>query len=142
MSRCGEPFFRQTIASRRTAWLSSALASRCSTERCELTAPGAVAREELERDQRRAAARRALVVEPAREQLDLLAEAELADRAVGDRPLAVVGAPGRPLDLVLPFAPEVGELALVALLREGVGLGGCLGEGQASPFSERGAGPT
>ena len=87
-----------------------------------------VAREQLERDQRRAAAGRALVVEPAREQLDLLAEAELADRAVGDRPLAVVGAARRALDLVLPLAAEVGELALVPRLREGVGLGRCLGE--------------
>ena len=34
-----EPFFRQTIASRRTAWLSSAVASRCSIERAVFTAP-------------------------------------------------------------------------------------------------------
>ena len=101
-----------------------------------------VAREELERDQRRAAAGRALVVEPALEQLDLLAEAELPDRAVGDGAFAVVGAAGIPLDLVVPLPPQVGELALLALLREGVGLGRCLLEGQATPWSERGAGPT
>ena len=144
MSRCAEPFFRQTIASRRTAWLSSELASRWSSDRSELTAPGLVAREQLERDQGRAAAGRALVVEAAPEQLDLLTEAKLADRPVGDRALAVVGAPGRALDLVVPLPAQVGELALVARLRKGISLRGCFLEIQDawSPFSERGAGPT
>jgi hypothetical protein len=106
---------------------------------------GAVAREQLEGDQRGAAASRALVVEPAGDQLDLLAEPELADRPVGDRPLAVVRAPGRALDLVLPVAPEDGQLALLPLRRESVSLRRCLLESQEdarSPFSERGAGPT
>ncbi len=105
---------------------------------------GAVAREQLQRDQGGAAAGRALVVEAALEQLDLLAKAELADRPIGDRPLAVIGAPGGALELVLPLPAQVGELLLLALLGESVGLGGCFREGQEawSPFSERGAGPT
>ena len=60
-----EPFLRQTIASRRTAWLSSAVASWCSSDRTRVDRARSVAREQLERDQRRAAAGRALVVEPA-----------------------------------------------------------------------------
>jgi hypothetical protein len=104
----------------------------------------ALAREQLERDQRRAAAGRALVVEAAPEQLDLLTEAKLADGPVGDGALAVVGAPGRSLDLVLPLPPQVGELAFVALLGQGISLRRCLLERQDawSPFNERGAGPT
>jgi hypothetical protein len=105
--------------------------------------PRRVAREQLEGDQRRAPAGRALVVEPAGEQLDLLAEAELADRAVGDCPLAVVRAAGLRLDLVLPLPPQVGQRPLVTRLRERVGLGSCLRERQdGAPVSERGAGPT
>ena len=80
--------------------------------------PWMVAREELERDQRRAAAGRALVVEPAAQELGLLTEPELPDRAVGDGALAVVGGAGRGLELVLPLRAQAGELALRALLRE------------------------
>jgi len=99
--------------------------------------------QQLEGDQRRAAARRALVVEPACEQLDLLPEPELADRTVGDRPLAVVGAPRRRLDLVLPLPPVIRESSLVPRLGERIGLGGCLLKGQdGAALSERGAGPT
>jgi hypothetical protein len=104
---------------------------------------GRVAGEQLERDQRGTAAGRALVVEPAREQLDLLAEAELAERAVGDRPLAVVGAASFRLDLVVPLPPQVRQRPLVTRLRERVRLRRCLGERQdGAPVSERGAGPT
>jgi hypothetical protein len=102
----------------------------------------AVAREQLERDQGRAAARRALVVEAPCEELDLLAKAKLADGPVGDGTLAVVRAPRRTLDLVLPAAAQVGQLALVALFRESVCSSGCLLKGQESPFRERGSGPT
>jgi hypothetical protein len=103
-----------------------------------------VARKKLERDQRRAAAGRALVVEATLEELDLLAKAKLPDRAIGDGPQAVVLAARRALDLVLPVAAEVGDLALVTGLRIGIGLGGCLGEVQEDepPLSERGSGPT
>ena len=105
--------------------------------------PGGVAREQLQRDQRRPTAGRALVVEPAREQLDLLAEAELADRAVGHRSLAVVGAAGAALDLVLPLPPQIRQPPFVTRLREGLGLCSCLLERQdGAPVSERGAGPT
>ena len=82
-------------------------------------------------------------MEPACEQLDLLAKAELPDGAIRDRPLAVVGAPGVRLDLVLPLAPEIRDPPLVARLRERVGLGSCLLERQdVVAVSERGGGPT
>jgi len=75
-----------------------------------------IPREELEREERGAAARGAFVLEPAAEQLQLLAVPELPDRAVGDRPLAEVGAAGRAFDLVLPLRPVRGELSLLATL--------------------------
>ena len=77
-----------------------------------------VARKELQRKQRRAAARRAFVLEPAAKQFELLTEAELADRAVCDRALAIVRTPGAALDLVLPLGSQVGQLALGAALRQ------------------------
>jgi hypothetical protein len=83
---------------------------------------GVLAGERLQRDERGAAAGRALVLEAAPEQLQLLAEAELPDRAVGDGALAVVGAAGGPLDLVLPLRPEQREVALGPPLRERRGL--------------------
>jgi hypothetical protein len=52
---------------------------------------GMVPGEELERDERGAATGRALVLEAPTQQLGLLAVAELTDRAIGDRPLTVVG---------------------------------------------------
>jgi hypothetical protein len=79
-----------------------------------------VAGEELERDERRAATGRALVLEPPAEQLRLLAVAELTDRAIGDRPLAVIGRSGETFDLVLPPRSETGEcLFLTALSQAG-----------------------
>jgi hypothetical protein len=75
-----------------------------------------VPREELEREERRPAARRALVLEAAPEQLELLAVAKLADRAVRQRAFAEIGAAGRALDLVLPLRPMRCELSLVASL--------------------------
>jgi hypothetical protein len=77
-----------------------------------------LARQELERDQRRPTAGRALVVEPAPQELRLLAVPELSDRPVRDRALAVVRRAGLALDLVLPLRPQLGELALRALLCE------------------------
>jgi hypothetical protein len=102
-----------------------------------------VAGEKLQGDQRRATARRALVVEAAVEELGLLTEAELTDGPVGDRPHPVVGVACIRLDVVLPLPAQVGQLALLALLCEGVCLSGCLLERQdaESPFRERGAGP-
>ena len=84
-----------------------------------------VAGEELERDERRAAASRALVLEPPAEQLGLLAVAELTDRAIGDCPLAVVGRPGETFDLVLPLRSQPGERLFLAAL------------GQAGRFGSR-----
>src|SRR5262249_20679436 len=83
-----------------------------------------VAREQLERQQRRAAARGALVLEAAAQQLELRAEAELADRAVGDGALAVVLRARGEVELLAPLRAQVGELALGALLREAVRLDG------------------
>jgi hypothetical protein len=75
-----------------------------------------VAREQLEREQGGTATRRALVVEAPPEQLELLPVAELPDRAVRERALAEVLTPRRAFDLVLPLRPQLGELALGALL--------------------------
>ena len=75
-----------------------------------------VPREQLEREERGPATRRALVLEPAAEQLELLAIAELPDRAVGQRALAEVGAACSAFDLVLPLRPARRELTLLASL--------------------------
>jgi hypothetical protein len=75
--------------------------------------------EELERDERRASTRRALVLEAPAQQLGLLAVAELSDRAIGDRPLTVVGRPSQTFDLVLPARSEPGELLFLATLGQG-----------------------
>jgi hypothetical protein len=80
--------------------------------------PGMLAREALERDQRRTAAGRALVVEATPQELRFLTEPELADRAVRDGALPVVRRAGLAFDLVLPLRPQLGELALRALFRE------------------------
>jgi hypothetical protein len=77
-----------------------------------------LAREELERDQGRAATRGALVLEPAPQKLRLLPEAELPDGPVRDGALAVVRRTDGSLELVLPLRPQLGELALRALFCE------------------------
>jgi hypothetical protein len=82
-----------------------------------------VAGEKLEREQRRPTAGRALVLEAPAEELGFLPEAELPDRAIGDRPFPVVGRAGGALDLVLPLGPQPGELLLAPLLGQGVRLG-------------------
>jgi hypothetical protein len=83
-----------------------------------------VPREQLQREERGAAACRALVFEPTPEQLQLLAIAELPDRAIRKCPLAEVGAAGRALDLVLPLRPVRGKLSLLAPLGQFGRLGG------------------
>jgi hypothetical protein len=80
--------------------------------------PGMVTREELERDQRRAAACGALVLEPTPQELRLLPVAELPDRPVRDGALAVVRRTDGSLELVLPLRPQLGKLALRALFCE------------------------
>ena len=104
-------------------------------------AAGRVPRQELERDERRAAARRALVLEPAPQELHLLAEAELPDGPVRNGSLAVVGAARIRLDLVLPLPAEVGQLLFAPFRGQRIGAGRCLGERQAV-VRDRGAGPT
>jgi hypothetical protein len=78
-----------------------------------------VAGEQLERDERRPATGRALVLEAPAEQLGLLAVAELTDRAVGNRPLTVVVRAGETFDLVLPTRSEPSELLFLAALGQG-----------------------
>jgi hypothetical protein len=75
-----------------------------------------VPREELEREERGAAARRALVLEAAPEQFELLAVAKLPDRAIRQRTFAEIGAAGRTFDLVLPLRAVRCELSLLAPL--------------------------
>jgi hypothetical protein len=77
-----------------------------------------VAREQLQRDQRRSPAGRALVLDPAPQQLGLLPEAKLPDRPVGNGALPVVVRAGRGLELVGPLRAQPGQLALRALLCE------------------------
>ena len=96
---------------------------------------GVVARQPLEREQRRAAHSRALVVEPAPQQLLLRAEPELADRAVRDGALSEVGRARGSLELVVPLRAELRQLALLALLRQRVGFACRVGE--ASKIGER-----
>src|SRR6476659_1937382 len=99
-----------------------------------------LARKQLEREQRRASTGGTAVLEAAPQELLLLPEAELADRAESGGPLAVVLGPGRGLELVGPGGAELGEVALVPALREGVCLDRGLGEAQADA-SDRSAGP-
>lgn len=80
--------------------------------------PRMLAREELERDQRRSAARGALVLEPTPQELRLLPVPELPDRPVCDGALSVVRRTDRGLELVLPLRPKLRELALRALFCE------------------------
>jgi hypothetical protein len=80
--------------------------------------PGMLAREQLERDQGRAAAGRALVLEAPAKQLGLLPKAELPDRPVRNSAFLVVVRAGRGLEFVGPLCPEPRELALGSLLGE------------------------
>src|SRR3954471_1772065 len=101
-----------------------------------------VAGQQLEREQRRAAAGRAVVLETTPEQLQLLAKPKLADCPVGDGALAVVGAAHGRLELVVPLRAQLRQLGLRALLRQAVSLRGGLGQRHETDCSERVAGPT
>jgi hypothetical protein len=94
----------------------------------------------LDGDQGGAADGGALVLEPAAKQLELLAEAELADRPVGDRPLPVVHAARRGFDLFVPLLAQRGELSLVARLGELVRLRRYLSEGHGRVMLTRAEG--
>src|SRR5438067_5878736 len=101
-----------------------------------------ITRQPLEREQRRAADSRAVVVEPAPQQLLLGPEPELADRAVGDGALAEVADARGGFELLVPLCPQLGHATLVSRLREFIGLGRGLGEGRQRSASVRGGGPT
>jgi hypothetical protein len=77
-----------------------------------------LARQKLERDQRRPPAGRALVLEAPAKQLGLLPEAELPDRPVRNSAFLVVVRTGRGLEFVGPLCPEPSELTFGALLGE------------------------
>ena len=96
VSRCGEPFFSASTASRRTAAFPSALTRILEQRPNPVDRGRMVAREQLDGEQRRSARRRALVVEPAPQQLLLRAPVELPDGAIRDRALAEVLAAGPP----------------------------------------------
>jgi isocitrate dehydrogenase (NAD+) len=95
----------------------------------------AVLRQELDRQKRGAARRRARVVEPTPKELELLTKTELANCPIRDGPFPIVAASSGRLELVVPFLPQRGQLALGTRLREPVGLGGCLDEGHAARHS-------
>ena len=81
---------------------------------------------------------------PRSQQLELLPVAELPDRAVRDRADAIVAVARGALDLVLPVATKVRELALVARVGELLRFCRRFGEvqcGEAIGYS-RGSGPT
>ena len=120
MSGRAEPFFSATTARRRTASLPSCATSSCRSGPHVVDVAGVVAREPLEREQRRAAHRGAVVLEPAPQELLLRAEPELADRAVGDRALAKVRSARRRLELVVPLRAQLRQLTLLPLLGERV----------------------
>src|SRR5207237_1384229 len=71
---------------------------------------GAVPRKQLQRKERRPAGCRALVFEAATQELELLAEPELPDRAIGDGSLTVVRAASRGLELVVPLSSKLGDI--------------------------------
>src|SRR5204862_424110 len=102
----------------------------------------ALAGQALERYQGGAPAGRALVLQPAPQELGLLPKPELPDGAISDRALAVVGMPYDCLDLVAPLGTELRQLLLRARLGERIRLRGRLGERQLTAARLRGAGPT
>ena len=101
MSRCGEPLRSDMTARRRTASFASRVDELVQQRPHAVDDARVVAREQLEREQRGAAAGRALVLEPAPQQLDLLAEAELR-RSPGRRRRAR----GSPASARPPRAPR------------------------------------
>ena len=117
------------MARRRTAWFASVDAIVCSNGPHRVDEARARLRQALHGNERRAADGRTVVLEPAPQQLELLTEAELPDRTIGDRALAVVAAACGGLDLFVPLLAQRRQLALGARLRELVGLGGSFGEG-------------
>ncbi len=137
MSAAGEPFLRDRIARRRTARFGSSLARLCSVGRRAFTRPG-WSRERSSRD-RSAEPRHAglCVLEAPSQELGLLVEAKLPDGSVGDRALAIVGAPRRRFEILRYLAPKIRKLPLVGKLG---GAGRCLRKIQTD-VTDRVAGP-
>ena len=103
----------------------------CRSGRTELTSAGWSRESSSIESERRAAAGRAVVLEPAPQQLLLLAQAELADRAVGAPRARGSRRPRRRASSSSAHAAaQLGELALVAALGERVRLDAGLGEAQ------------
>ena len=98
--------------------------------------------EPFEGDQSGAARRGALVLEPAPQQLELLAVAELCDRPVGLGADAIVAVAGRVLDLLVPLGAQRRQTPLVARLRKLVGAGCRLRERHEIEEAGRALGPT
>ena len=120
----GEPFFSATTASRRTASLPSCATSSCSSGRTSLTSPGVVAREPLEREQRRAAAppgsrRRARDAgapsSVRKRNWPIARNATARSRKSADA--------GRRLELLVPLRAQLRRAPARPRLRERVGLG-------------------
>ena len=76
------------------------------------------------------------------DQLELLPEAELCNRAIGLRTDAVVGVPGRVLELLVPLLPQRRERLLVAGGRELVGASRRLYQVHEIEEAARAPGPT
>ena len=131
VSRCGVPFLQADDREPPHGDVRVARRELVEQRAERVDVAGMRPREALERDERRAARGRALVLEPAAQQLELLAEAELRDRAVRLRAHAVVGVARARLDLLVPLRAKLRERALVTGLREGVRLGSRLGERHA-----------
>lgn len=87
-----------------------------------------VAREQLQRDQRRPAHRRALILKPTPKQFDLLPETELANAPIGSRADAVVGRTRSGLKLLIPLGTKRRKLTLGASHGKSVGLSGGFSE--------------
>src|SRR5262245_39759044 len=85
-------------------------------------------RQAFECNESRSARGRAVVLQAATQQLELLTEPELRDRAICLRTDAVVGVASACLDLLVPLRAEGRESPFVACLCEGVRLGSRLGE--------------
>ena len=101
-----------------------------------------IAGEPLEREQGGTAHAGAFVDQAAAQKLALRAEPELADRALGDRPLAEVGRARGGLELLVPLRAQPGQLLLLAsLFGQGVSRSRRFGEAHRSA-RVRGGGPT
>ena len=113
MSAWGEPFFSARIEQATNGGVRIGVRKLMEQRALGVDDAGVITREGLEREERRAAACRAVVLEPAAKELGLLPEAHLPDRPERDCALAEVLAAGSLLDLLVDGMAELGELPLV-----------------------------